>query len=402
MAPLRLVAFEAGYLSAGDALVALLLILSFPAYLRQRRRIADREARSLELAWIGLCIVLLLSSTNSPAFSIKACLYNLKFVEGFILYFPTVAIINSTRRVKAIAIYGAILAIVGTGMTVAQSLHGLTNLFDSPFYNVGGWGGNRIIVGGFTRVNLPLSNWVASALLVVFSSILLRFNWKTVLLSGGLFITILLNFARSLWLGLAAGLAVEYFYFYRLQLLTFGAKMRLLFLPVAVLIALYVGNMLGSDDLTQGILARLDEGTYFIAHGSGTWGTRIVGIENALKVWEGSWLFGIGTNYYSVVGQWIDIGFALVLVASGVVGLLALIWLFIRSWLFGVKTMRKGLNTGSHVAIVAGATLVGQVALMVVYQQWLDVYVAPILAFCGGVCTTLGIEEEDSTRRDGE
>ena len=103
-------------------------------------------------------------------------------------------------------------------------------------------------------------------------------------------------------------------------------------------------------------------------------------------------MFGIGTNYYSVVGEWIDMGFALVLVSSGVVGFLGLVWLFMKSWSFGVKTMRIGLGAGSHIAIVAGAALVGQVVLMVVYQQWLDMQVAPILAFCGGICTNLGIE----------
>lgn len=402
LAPLTPLSSDVGKLNAADILLAILAIVTLPGYLRERKKFVMFGASGLELAWVGFIIVVLLASYYSPASSLRERFVNLRFARGFILFFPTVAVISTESRLKAILRWGIVFALIGTLITIAQSLHGLTNLFDSDYYDIGDWVGNKQMVGGLARVNLPVSNWVAFVLLVLFADNLIRSKWTLICLSGILFVTILLNFARSLWLGLFAGFFVEFLYFYRLGLLTSRSLARLAMIPFAIILAVFAADALGIGDLIGAISYRLDEGLFFFKSGSGTWGVRMIDTDMAFKIWGENWLWGLGTAYQKVLGRALDMGIAIVLVSMGAIGLLTLCVLLFKSWQVGWNTLKWGLISNSHWALLAGAALIGQVTLMIVYQQWLNPYVAPILGVSGGVCVSRSVRSSPIPYLNGD
>jgi NADH:ubiquinone oxidoreductase subunit 6 (subunit J) len=122
----------------------------------------------------------------------------------------------------------------------------------------------------------------------------------------------------------------------------------------------------------------------------------------AFKIWTDHWFWGLGTAYQKVLGRALDMGIAIVLVSVGAVGLLALCVLLFKSWKVGRNTLNWGYQSNSHWAIVAGVALIGQVTLMIVYQQWLSPYVAPILGVSGGVCVSRGLRSSDIPYSNGD
>ncbi len=378
--PLIRISTPLGDFNGEDIALLLLLVASAPAYVRQRRVLVNYGFRQLEFAWVLFVVLLAVSSFSSPAVSLTERFVHLRFVQGYLMFFPSVAVLTSVGRVRTIVIAGILIAIAGTMLTIAQSLYGPTRMFSSEFYNIGAWEGSGGVVGGVVRVTLPIYNWIAFVLLVLFAYIVLEWRWSTVLLAAFLFITILLTFFRSLWLAMVCAFAFEAILLVWWRGITLRSLGKLLWLPLAVLLSILITPYVGLENITEAIVGRVSEGIYIFTTASGTWGVRLDDTEAALKIWSENWLFGVGTYYYSVFPKWLDLGIAVALLSVGVVGLILSFYLMLTIAWFGLRTLRYGLEQASVPLTLAGMAMPAQVVLMIVYQWWLPpTYVATVL-----------------------
>lgn len=385
LAPLLSLPTPFGDFNGNDILLLALLVVSIPGYLQQRRILNSRSFRFLELAWLVFIMLLAVAAFRSPADSLRERLVNVRFVQDYLLFFPSIAVMTSKERVRKIAFVGVIFAVIGTGLTIAQSLHGLDNLFESPFYNIGAWGGNKIMVGGIARVNLPISNWIAFVLLAMLSLSLLRGQLWTLILSGFLSIAILVNFARSLWLGMAGGFAVEVVLLFSLGALLGPRLFRLLLVPLVLGLGFLAAPFVGLDGLTEAVQERLTEGLYFFSTSTGTWGGRLDVGAAAMDLWAREPWLGVGTAYYSVFGQWIDLGLPALLVSVGIVGLILELVLFATCFFVGIQTLKRGVRYGIDALTIAGVVVPAELILIIVYQAWIDPRAFSILAFASAL-----------------
>lgn len=377
-----------GSFNGNDALLLTLLVASVPCYLAQRRKTEMVWLRRMESVWMLFIVLLAVQSFRSPADSLTERLVHVRFVQGYLLFFPSIAVLTSGERVRRIAIAGMSFAIVGTVLTVLQSLHGLDNLFDSPYYSIGAWPGNKMMVGDIARVNLPISNWVAFVLLVLLPLSLLRFRPWQLALGSFLFLTILLNFARSLWLGMGAAFLTELLLLIWTRALRPGAAIRLLLVPLGGLAVLAAAPYVGLEGLSQALLERLNEGVLFYSTDSGTWRDRLYVAAAAMQLWESNPVWGVGTAYNLVFGTWIDLGPPMVLVSIGVVGLAIEVFLFAVCVSAGITALRQGLARGSLMLMLIGVALPAEVVLMLVYQQWLTPDCFAILGLASALAVT--------------
>jgi O-antigen ligase len=400
LAPLLPISLAGRQFNAAEAILLIaLLVLSLPAYLRQRRKLSSPWFHCLELAWLILIILLAVQSFRSPADSLAERLANMRFVQNFLLFFPSIAIMTSRKRLHIIAIIGVLFALIGTVMTIAQSIHGLENLFDSPLFDIGYWSGNKQYVAGIARVNLAISNWVAFVLLVLLAQTLLQFRWWHLLLGACFLITILLGFARLLWLGIIAAFTMEVFLLWRLGVLR-GAKMfRLVLVPFVLALSIGLAQYLGFSEIFGALQEKLTEGIHYYVDKTGTWERRLEVMREAMELWKTNPWLGIGTAYYKILGVWIDLGLPTVLVSTGIIGLMSILYLFGICLLLGVASARKGVIKNSTLLIVIGVSVPAQVVLMLVYQQWLDPLGFAILGFASALLAT-GLQLFSSNDQD--
>jgi len=385
LAPLFEIPSPWGDFNAEDILLLTLLVFIVPSYIRQRKKLFSLPFKNLERAWIVFILLLAVASFLSPAESLTERLVHVRFVQGYLLFFPTVAVITSERRLRLFAGFGLLIAVAGTILTVLQSLHGLENLFDSPFYDIGAWGGNKQIVEGITRVNLPVSNWIAYVILIALAIQLLKPNLSQGVVIGVLCITILLNFARSLWLGMLAAVFVELVVLMYVGAIKWARVSKIMVLPVSVAIVVIAAPLLGLQGLSDALGGRIEEGIFFFSAGAGTWGVRLAQSAAAYTLWSENWLFGIGTAYRSEFGGFIDMGLPSVLVSVGVVGFLAFVWLFGSCWRVGLRAAKLAFRQQSLYPVAIGVSVPALITLMLVYQQWLTPYVASVLGVASAI-----------------
>ncbi len=400
LAPLFAIATPLGDFNAYDVLLIVLLVSTLPGYLRQRRRLAWRWFRRLEWAWLLFIVLLAVQSLRSPASSLTERFVHLRFCQDYLLFFPSVALLSSGSRLRWFEVAGGAYAVLGTLLTIAQSLHGLENLFASPFYDIGAWNGNKQMVGPLARVNLPISHWVAFALIVLVGMALIRFRLWHLALGGLLSLAILINFARSLWLGLAAALALEALLLCRLGLLRGARALRLAALPAIVGVGIFLAPYVGLGGLTGALSERINEGLYFFTATAGTWSARLDQSQVALAIWQANPLWGVGTAYYEVVGTWIDMALPAVLLSIGLVGLVAEAWLLVVSSLLGLATARLGAARASASLVIIGVAVPAQVVLMMVYQQLLDSHALAVLAIATAVASVACPIKLDAGKRE--
>lgn len=385
LTPLLQLPTPLGRVNGEDALLLVLLLSSIPSYLRQRRGAVSPWFRRVELGWVVFIIWLAIESLRSPADSLTERFVNLRFVEDYLLFFPSVAVLTSWERVRKFSVVGIVFALAGTALTVAQSVYGLSYLFDSPFYAIGDWGGNRMMVGALARVNLPISDWVAFVLLVLVAASLIRFRSWHLVLAGVLSLTILVNFARSLWMGMSAALIVMVVLLLWTGRLDGKGLVRLGLVPVAVLLGIFIAPFFGLDGISSALMERLNEGLYYITSDAGTWGDRLDVAGAAMDLWWTDPLWGIGTAYYKAFGTWIDLAYPATLVSIGAVGLVLEMGLLLVCSLAGISTMRQGLERDSVPLVLAGISVPAEVVLILVYQQWMNPRTWAILALASAL-----------------
>lgn len=375
-----------GPFNASDSLLGILMVFTAPVYLRQRRKIASAWFRRLEFAWLLLIGLIAVEALRSPARSILQQLVDLHIVEGYVLFFPTVAVVNSRARFHQVVCIGLIFALAGTVLTLAQSLHGLQNLFDSPYYETGSWPGNKQLVGDVARVNLPISDWISFVLLILFGVSLLRPRWWYLPIAVFLSIAILLNFARSLWLSMLAGMAVEALILAVHRRVSVGKVVILLvIIPIVFLLSLQIAAYLGFAALPDALQSRVEEGFVTFESGTGTWGARLDQADLALHLWQNDPIWGIGTDYLSVTGQWIDLALPMTLMSIGIAGLVTTSYLAGTCCLAALSTVPRALSIGRLEGVALAAAVPAYTMWIIVVQAWVDPLAFAILGFVSGL-----------------
>jgi O-antigen ligase len=157
--------------------------------------------------------------------------------------------------------------------------------------------------------------------------------------------------------------------------------LRLVVLVIILLAGLRIASFIGLSGLSSAISQRVAEGVYDVTRLAGNWAGRLEQQKAAMALWQSNPWLGIGTDYYSTFGNWIDLGLPLVLVSVGIVGLVIDFALFFGCFLTGILVLRQGIKKDSVPLLVVGAVLPAQVVLMLVYQQWLDPRGFAILGF---------------------
>lgn len=371
LAPLFEIATPFGRLNAEDITSVLLLVLTFPAYLRQRRLLASRMFQWLEVSWLVLIVFLAFQSYRSAADSLQETMVNMRFVQSYLLFFSSIAVINSRKRLRLFAVMGVMFAVIGTTMTIAQSQYGLSDMFESSFYDIGAWGGNKTYVAGVVRVNLPISDWIAFALLVLFMLLVFQMKFSYLLLVGYLMVAIFLNFARSLWLAMILAGMFQIVLLTQLRVLSTRRLLQFMTVPIALLISVLIAAYAGFGGLIDALSYRVFEGIYYYSADTGTWAGRIDAQQAAIQVWEGSPWLGVGTNYYNAFGSFLDLGFAITLLSVGVLGFMLLVYFLVLCVIAGYSAAKRGVAEGSLTAVVIGTSLCAEVVLILVYQQWM-------------------------------
>ncbi len=407
LGPLFSVSSPWGDFNAADVLLLALLVLTLPGYFRQRQKIGGPWFRVVEMAWIVLILLLTVESFRSPAASLTQRLRNVRFVQGYLLFFPSVAVLTSRSRLRTLAIVGGLFAVIGVALTVLQSRHGLTNLTSSPLYDVGPWPGEHGVVGGITRVNLAISDWIAFCLLFVLALSLVRFRLWHLVLAGLFTVAMLLTFTRLFWLGLAAAFVVEVV----LLLLTAGARLpdllKLSLAPLALgLVLLGAAQFASLGGLLQAVAERVQNGLFHLSTTSGTWAVRLADQNLAMTIWAASPLLGVGTVYYPAVGKFLDLGLPSTLVSIGAVGLVIEFLMLLACLLAGIATLREGVRAGSPYLKAIGVSVPALVVLILVYQQWMSARDFAILALASALVLAapsilVGVTDSGVRRRHG-
>ena len=374
-----------GDLNGNDVMLALLLLFSIPEYLRRRKEHPSPWFVRVEIAWVILVSMLAVAAFNSVAVTLRDRFVNMRFLEPYLLFFPTVAVLKNYRRLYLCMAFGICIAVLGTALTIAQSLHGLSLLFDSSLYNIGSWGGNRGIAGGLVRVNLPISNWVAFVILVLLAALLVRWRWWVAGLVGVLSVTIFVNLARSLWLSLLIAFVLEVALFLWEGILDLRSAVRIGLLPVVIAVALLLAPLIGLGSLGESMAGRVAEGVQNFSSGSGTWADRM---DQNAWTWrildEGHWLFGLGTDYQSAAGYMTDMGLPATLLSVGLFGLVIFFAVLIVCIFGGLAGMKEGVRRDDLFAVLLGVALPAVIIQRLVFQHWLYPESAGILAVAAG------------------
>jgi hypothetical protein len=388
--PLFSLSTPIGSIKAGDTATIALLLLTLPGYLRQRSQISSVLYKSLELIWLLFTVYYLMIAWFSPSENLTGKFVNIRPVEHFIFFFTTVAVINTRERITITVIFGILISIGGTIMTIAQSLYGLENITDSPFYDVGFWGGNKQYVGDLARVNLPISNWISFVFLVLLIFIIFKFKVWYLPLAGFLSIAIIINFARSLWLSLLLGFVFAIIMFQFLKLINTKLTLRLILIPSLVYVGLSLAPVFGLPNLTDALFGRINEGIDNVISTSGTFESRMDYSSQAVQLWwENNPLFGLG--FSETTSFAVDVAYSRILLTMGLVGLLLDIALLSISLFFGIASARRGAITHNQFLIIAGVSGSALVVLIFVYQAWLVVYALSILGFASGITEAINI-----------
>jgi hypothetical protein len=397
LAPLFALRTPLGALNAKDLLVLLVFAFSLPAYLRQRAVLGSPWFRWVEALWTVFAVLLAAGALRSPAASLTERFVQLRATEDFYLFYPSVAILTTFRRLRIMTVLVVVFAVFGTALTLAQSLHGTEYLFDSPFYDIGAWNGNRVNYGGITRVDLPVIELISYTLLGLIAASLLKFRAWYAYVAAFLLSAVVVNFARSLWLALAIAIVVEVWLLVRSGHVSLARLRKLTPVLVLVVLAVVAVALSGRVGLTSVLTQRIADGFAMVAQDTGTWGNRFTVAQKAMELWSTNPLWGVGQGYYKVIGDSPDLGYAETLVTIGVVGLGVDLALLGVCAVYGARLVTRSNLVRSPHAVLAGVVLAADVVLQVIDQEWIYSRAFVVLAVAAALAFALPVLKSEPT-----
>ena len=374
-----------------DGLYLFLLLITAPGYLRQRKRLVSKSFRFVEAAWVLFLLYFGARLITDRAFVSHVTVLNLRIIRPFVLFFPTVAILDNPARIKQCENWALLFAVLGSILVIAQSIYGLTPLFDGSWYNIGEWAGNKSMIGPIARVNIPIGNWVAFMFVSLSALFLVKKNITLIPVLGFLLVPILITYFRSLWLAIAISIFLQSLILKREHSFDVGKFLKITGSIVLVgIFVYYLLPLVGGKEIWSEFSDRLIRGTMDIRSSTGTFGSRINTIITGLAIWIEEPIFGQG---YGIVADGsmpylVDVGFVYILAMFGIIGLILNLFLFGSHIFAGIACANRAQRLGKQKAVIAGIILAGITVCFFIYQQWFSPYSTSILgiasafAFC--------------------
>jgi hypothetical protein len=384
-----------GKVNLDDLLLAIITLGSAPAYVAWRTNHQPQIVRVLEVAWLIYVLLLTFSALQAPVTTKTDLFVHLRFTSRFILFFPSVVILNTAERRKIFLWYSVAIAAAGTLFNIAQATRGPVTLFDSPIYSV-----NVIAeVGDIYRVYLQITNYIV---FVFFLSICASIIYRRILItafSALLSISFLVIYARTLWIGLICGLAAVLATYITQRSFRRRAIATYTFVPIVVLLAGIALSTLSINAFSD-VLDRINEGIFAFTTGTGTWGARTDIASTMLSTFNwNNWLFGAGL----FGSYWSDLGMIDVFLHLGASGCLAVVFLMASSLVAEVSTIFHCIHhrdrSGQMIGGAATAFTVTLIAYSLPSSNWLQPYTMSVLAVATALSSAiLTTPEVRSTR----
>lgn len=337
----------------------MLFIISIFIYVRERKKINFKYFKFLEKVFLVFLIYFAIIAFNSETFFKYGKISNIRALYPLFLFFSTISIINNLELLKKFKKHIIIMAIIGSIMSIIQSLYGIDPIFDTNlFYNIGHWEGQQhIIIGNVARVMLPTIYliYVTTIMLIIYISIYHKYRYYSFLFL--FIITILIGYARSQWVAILITIIVCLLLIKQSNKVSLWKLSKNIFLVLLVFsLTLYIFSKTFGHDIINEFYERAIatyEDTYLQ---TGTFGSRIQTLALSLGIWSTSPLFGKGIYYWQFenLPQLSDIGFTYTMVTIGLIGLILFLFYMFSNILFGYKIIKHSIVINNKELLFAG------------------------------------------------
>ena len=378
-----------------DLINVVLFIYSFSCYLKQRKKIKSFNFKVLEFFWVLFLVYYIIYLLSQPAHLTKfnLSIFNLRKVYPYLLFFYTITIVNSKRKMYQVLHYLLIFAFIGSIITIVQSIYGLKPLTNSTFYKLGYWPGNQMMIGRIARVNLPIVDMITFFLLImVFYQLYLK-KIKKDFLSVLFIIPVFINYARTMWLGLIFALL---FLLYLLNIVRKKKISRLIFSIFLVFLiifnSLFIFSLFFHKNVVNEIINRVLMTGPEVKYQLGSFGSRLISIDKGINQWRTNIWFGLGPFSIEDLNQtWlVDIGIFFPLVCIGLIGVGLQLSIIISSFFLGIKSnIRENISINIPLNVIFGFSLSAYVVQYFIAQTIFLPHIFSTLGLLSGLTIVL-------------
>lgn len=240
--------------------------------------------------WLFFTLILFCMTINSPAGLTETggveSLAQLRRLFYFMSYFYILAMASDSADLNFIFKSLVVIALIGSALTIMQSLSGPEPLFGAvvgkdsdSYYNIAIWG-QFDQIGPLTRVNLPVIYLVVFLFIYYFIRMHDKNKLSNLLLLGLFSFIIFINFARGLFAGIFVAMAAIYFFRGRILNLKYFSIIIGSLVACMAMVLLLTGSVSDIELLPQRMFSAYEDMQY----DTGTWAGRM---EEA-AVYEGA------------------------------------------------------------------------------------------------------------------
>jgi hypothetical protein len=385
--------FPAGRWQAfGDFMNLSFFIISIIKYQRQRKILSYTTFSFLEKSWIVFLIYFVISAIISPSTSKYGSIGNLRLAYPYFLFFSSVALLTSQDKIRSFLKVLVVYAVIGGVLSIIQSFYGVVPIFDiKGFYNIGHWGGQQLyIIPGIARVMLPPLYLIYIVFIaLVYNEILFHDHQYSILLLFFL-VTILIGFARSLWVATVLTVLITMIAVMGINILDLK---KLIKLSALIITAVTLGFIIVINIFGDSFLLALTN-RYFllfsdIEYGQGTFGSRLITMGDSIKLWLKNPYWGNGAAYTSITKMYrlSDVGFTYVLVTIGIVGMILVMNLYLSVVVFSYHMIKLSLKIKNKNLLLAGIISFSIPVFFLCCQQFTQsTFMYVLLALGSGYC----------------
>lgn len=317
--------------------------------------------------------VILLVSTEKYLSEITS-LMNIRIIYPFLLFFITIAIVNTKEKFKRTILIGLIMSVVASATSIAQSIYGPTPMFDpAGFYDIGHWEGQGgMMIGPIARVTLPTLYFVYLVFITLILYFMVSGKIKYPVVLVLVTIVILISFTRSAWLATLVALIMAILILNRNRLINkntfFISFILLILLSGAVVVFIMLDNPI-SVSLNDRLLSVFSD----LQNASGTFGYRLLNLQRFVEVWKSfGFYFGVDPFYIGRFSEptLADVGYVYVLVTIGLTGFILLILMWILGIVFGWRLVKTGAAVNNRGLVLSGAVLSASIIYFIICQAY--------------------------------
>jgi O-antigen ligase len=317
---------------------------------------------------------------------------NIRFAYPYFLFFGAIANLTTQKRINQFIRVIIIFGIIGGAVSIWQSLHGITPLFDPlGFYYIGHWSGQQVyITTGIARVILPPLYLIYIIFISLFLFGLVYKDQKYYPLMIFFLIPIFIGFARSQWLAIVLTIAIELVLLTKFTTFKTGRLiLNACLFVIALFLSLWIFDKIFSGNIMTQVANRVSLFFYDINYEKGNYASRLSTIAVSLNLWLANPWWGHGAAYWAIVKmpELTDVGFTFVLVTIGLVGLVLLIGLYVSILVFSYKTMKLARQANDGYLFLAGMVSFSIPIFLFIAQQYTQMTFSNVLLPLGsGYC----------------